>query len=225
MKILLIEDEVQLSKSILSYLKNEKYSCDLAKNFREAKEKLELFNYDCILLDITLPDGNGLNLLKFLKEEKKSDGVIIISAKNSLDDKIEGLQLGADDYLPKPFHLAELGARISSVIRRRQFSGNSSIVINDLEIDTASKSIKFKSKTIDFTRKEFDILLYLSVNKNRIISKNAIAEHIAEDNIDFFDNFDFLYAHVKNIKKKLDKVGAKDCIKSVYGMGYKIEEL
>lgn len=133
------------------------------------------------------------------------------------------MQLGADDYLPKPFHLAELGARIFSVIRRRQFKGNSTILINDLEIDTDSKIILFNKKTVDFTRKEYDILLYLSVNKNRIISKNAIAEHIAEDNIDFFDNFDFLYAHIKNIKKKLAKMGAKDCIKSVYGMGYKIE--
>ena len=223
MKILLIEDEDQLSKSILEYLKNEKYSCDIAPTFEIAKEKLDQFEYYCILLDITLPDGNGLNLLKFLKEEKKSDGVIIISAKNSLDDKIQGLKLGADDYLPKPFHLSELGARIASVIRRRQFKGNSNILINDLEIDTTSKSISFKGKPIDFTRKEFDILLYLSVNKNRIISKNAIAEHIAEDNIEFFDNFDFLYAHVKNIKKKLAGIGAQDCIKSVYGMGYKIE--
>lgn len=223
MKILIIEDEVQLSKSILSYLKDEKYSCELAEDFASAKEKLEFYNYDCILLDITLPDGNGLNLLQFLKDEKKSDGVIIISAKNSLNDKISGLQLGADDYLPKPFHLSELGARISSVIRRRQFQGNSSILINDLEIETDSKIILFNKKPIDFTRKEYDIFLYLSVNKNKIISKNAIAEHIAEDNIDFFDNFDFLYAHIKNIKKKLGNVGAQDCIKSVYGMGYKIE--
>ena len=223
MKILIIEDEVQLSKSILSYLKDEKYSCELAEDFASAKEKLEFYNYDCILLDITLPDGNGLNLLQFLKDEKKSDGVIINSAKNSLNDKISGLQLGADDYLPKPFHLSELGARISSVIRRRQFKGNSSILINDLEIDTDSKIILFNKKPIDFTRKEYDIFLYLSVNKNKIISKNAIAEHIAEDNIDFFDNFDFLYAHIKNIKKKLGNVGAHDCIKSVYGMGYKIE--
>ena len=225
MKILLIEDEVQLSKSILSYLKDEKYSCDLAEDFASAQEKLEFYDYDCILLDITLPDGNGLNLLQFLKDEKKSDGVIIISAKNSLDDKISGLQLGADDYLPKPFHLSELGARISAVIRRRQFKGKSNININDLEIDTDSKTIFFNKKPLDFTRKEFDILLYLAVNKNRTISKNAIAEHIAEDNIDFFDNFDFLYAHIKNIKKKLASIGAQDCIKSVYGMGYKIEEL
>lgn len=223
MKILLIEDEDQLSKSILEYLKSGKYSCEVAKNYVDAQEKLESFDYDCILLDITLPDGNGLNLLKFLKDENKSDGVIIISAKNSLDDKISGLQLGADDYLPKPFHLAELGARISSVIRRRQFKGNSSILINDLEIDTDSKTILFNKKPIDFTRKEYDIFLYLTVNKNKIISKNAIAEHIAEDNIDFFDNFDFLYAHIKNIKKKLTKIGAQDCIKSAYGMGYKME--
>lgn len=223
MKILLIEDEKQLSKSILSYLKNEKYTCELAENFENAKEKLELFDYDCILLDITLPDGNGLHLLQLLKDEKKADGVIIISAKNSLDDKITGLNLGADDYLPKPFHLSEMGARISSVIRRRQFKGSSVIEINDLAIDADSKIISFKNIPIDFTRKEYDILLYLAVNKNKIVSKNAIAEHIAEDNIEYFDNFDFLYAHIKNIKKKLTSIGAQDCIKSVYGMGYKIE--
>lgn len=223
MKILLIEDERQLSKSILSYLKNEKYTCELAENFESAKEKLELFDYDCILLDITLPDGNGLHLLQLLKDEKKADGVIIISAKNSLDDKITGLNLGADDYLPKPFHLSELGARIASVIRRRQFKGSSVIEINDLAIDADSKIITFKNIPIDFTRKEYDILLYLAVNKNKIVSKNAIAEHIAEDNIEYFDNFDFLYAHIKNIKKKLTSAGAQDCIKSVYGMGYKIE--
>ncbi|QBO58776.1 response regulator transcription factor [Chryseobacterium salivictor] len=225
MKILLIEDERQLSKSILTYLKNEKYSCDLAENFETAQEKLELYEYDCILLDLTLPDGSGLQLLKQLKENKKSDGVIIISAKNSLDDKISGLQLGADDYLAKPFHLSELGARISAVIRRKHFKGNSSITVNDLEIHSEAKLISFQGKPIDFTRKEFDILLYLAVNKNRIISKNAIAEHIAEDNIQFFDNFDFLYAHIKNIKKKLAAIGAQDCIKSVYGMGYKLEAL
>ncbi|MGA9213250.1 response regulator transcription factor [Kaistella sp.] len=225
MKILLIEDEEQLSKSILTYLKNEKYICELANNFETAQEKLELYEYDCVLLDITLPDGNGLHLLKQLKEDEKSDGVIIISAKNSLDDKINGLQLGADDYLAKPFHLSELGARISAVIRRRQFKGNTSIIVNDLEINTDSKLITYHGKQIDFTRKEFDILLYLSVNKNRTISKNAIAEHIAEDNIQFFDNFDFLYAHIKNIKKKLASSGAQDYIKSVYGMGYKLEAL
>lgn len=223
MKILLIEDEAQLSKSILSYLKDEKYTCELAEDFASALEKLENYDYDCVLLDITLPDGNGLNLLKFLKNENKSDGVIIISAKNSLDDKIGGLQLGADDYLPKPFHLSELGARISSVIRRRQFQGHVAILINDLQINTESKSISFANKTIDFTRKEYDIMLYLAVNKNKTVSKSAIAEHIAEDNIDFFDNFDFLYAHIKNIKKKIAAVGAQDCLKSVYGMGYKIE--
>ncbi|TXF74841.1 response regulator transcription factor [Chryseobacterium sp.] len=223
MKILLIEDEEQLSKSILVYMKSEKYVCELAEDFEEAKEKLECYDYDCILLDITLPNGNGLHLLKQLKDEKKTDGVIIISAKNSLDDKINGLQWGADDYLAKPFHLSELGARISAVIRRRQFKGNSSILINDLEINAETKLISHHGRPIDLTRKEFDILLYLSVNKNRIISKTAIAEHIAEDNIQFFDNFDFLYAHIKNLKKKLALAGAKDCIKSVYGMGYKLE--
>ncbi|QOW09575.1 response regulator transcription factor [Kaistella flava (ex Peng et al. 2021)] len=223
MKILLVEDEKELSKSILAYLKSENYTCELAEDFSSAREKTELYDYDCILLDISLPDGSGLNLLKELKNENKTDGVIIISAKNSLDDKIEGLQLGADDYLPKPFHLSELGARISAIIRRRKFNGNDHLIINNLVIDTSAKTISHQNTIIDFTKKEYDLMLYFAVNKNRVISKNAIAEHLSQENTDFFDNFDFLYAHIKNIKKKLASAGADDMIKSVYGMGYKLE--
>lgn len=221
MKLLIVEDEKELSKSIVAYLKQENYLCEIAPDFKTALDKTESFDYDCILLDITLPDGNGLNVLKELKADNKTDGVIIISAKNSIDDRIAGLNLGADDYLAKPFHLSELSARIAAVIRRRRFDGNKILVMNELTIDTLAKTVSVNSKGVDLTRKEYDLLLYLVSNKNRVVSKNAIAEHLSGDEADVFDNFDFIYAHMKNLKRKMEQSGCEDYIKSVYGMGYK----
>lgn len=221
MKILIIEDERELSKSIVTYLKQENYLCEIAPDFKTAMDKTESFDYDCILLDISLPDGNGLTVLKELKANKKTDGVIIISAKNSIDDRIAGLNLGADDYLSKPFHLSELSARISAVIRRRRFDGNKVIVLNEITIDTVAKMVAINHVGLDLTRKEYDLLLYLVSNKNRVISKNAIAESISGEGADLYDNFDFIYAHMKNLKKKLTAAGCEDYIKSIYGMGYK----
>jgi DNA-binding response OmpR family regulator len=182
-----------------------------------------LHDYDCILLDITLPDGNGLKILEHLKRDGKLDGVIIISAKNSIDDKIAGLNLGADDYLPKPFHLAELGARVSAVIRRKRFGGSNSITLHEITIDLLGKSVSVSGKMIDLTRKEYDLLLFVMSNKNRVVTKNAIAEHLSGDDADVFDNFDFIYAHMKNLKKKLMEANCPDYIKTVYGLGYKFE--
>lgn len=223
MKVLIIEDEKELSKSIVTYLKQENYLCEIAPDFKTAIEKTESFDYDCIMLDITLPDGNGLNVLRELKADKKTDGVIIISAKNSIDDRIAGLNLGADDYLAKPFHLSELSARIAAVIRRRRFDGNKVIVLNEITIDTLAKTVSINGKGIELTRKEYDLLLYLVSNKNRVVSKNAIAEHLSGDEADVFDNFDFIYAHIKNLKKKMIQGGCEDYLKSVYGMGYKFD--
>ncbi len=223
MKILIVEDEKELSKSIIAYLKAENYSCELVNDVRTAIEKTEVYDYDCILLDISLPDGNGLTILKELKANKKSDGVIIISAKNSIDDKIAGLNLGADDYLPKPFHLSELSARIAAVIRRRRFDGKKVLMLNEISIDTLAKTIQVNNKSVDVTRKEYDLLLYLAANKNRVISKNAIAEHLSGEEAETFDSFDFIYAHIKNLKKKMAQAGCADYIKSIYGMGYKFE--
>lgn len=223
MKVLIIEDEKELSKSIVAYLKQESYLCEVAPDFKTAMEKTESFDYDCILLDISLPDGNGLNVLKELKANNKTDGVIIISAKDSIDDRIAGLNLGADDYLPKPFHLSELSARIAAVIRRRRFEGNKVIILNELTIDTLAKMVSIHNVALDLTRKEYDLLLYLVSNKNRVISKNAIAEHISGDEADVFDNFDVIYAHIKNLKKKLIQARCTDYIRSVYGMGYKFQ--
>ena len=223
MKVLIVEDEKELSKSMVTYLKAESYSCELASDVKSALDKTEAYDYDCILLDITLPDGNGLTILKELKANKKADGVIIISAKNSIDDRIAGLNLGADDYLAKPFHLSELSARIAAVIRRRRFDGNTVLTLNEIVIYTLAKTVHVNNINVDTTRKEYDLLLYLAANKNRVISKNAIAEHLSGGEADVFDNFDFIYAHIKNLKKKLTAAGCEDYIKSIYGMGYKFE--
>ena len=223
MKILIIEDEKELSKSIVAYLKAESYQCEVAGDVRTSMDKTESFDYDCILLDISLPDGNGLTVLKELKANKKTDGVIIISAKNSIDDKITGLNMGADDYLPKPFHLSELSARIAAVIRRRRFDGNKVLLLNEISIDTVAKTLQINNTTVDITRKEYDLLLYLAANKNRVVSKNAIAEHLSGSESDSFDSFDFIYAHIKNLKKKMTQAGCSEYIKSIYGMGYKFD--
>lgn len=221
MKILIIEDEAALSASMMTYLQKENYYCDLARNIHEGRNRMESFDYDCVLLDISLPDGNGLQLLKELKADGKMEGVIIISAKNSLDDRIAGLNLGADDYLPKPFHLSELSARVAAVVRRRRFQGSTIIVLNELTIDIVAKTISVNEAAVEVTRKEFELLLYLVSNKNRVVSKNAIAENLSGDDAHLYDNFDFIYAHMKNLKRKLSNAGCNDYIRSIYGMGYK----
>lgn len=223
MKILIIEDEQELAKSMKQYLRQESYVVEVAYTAREALEKVLMHEYDCILLDITLPDGNGLSILEKLKTENKLDGVIIVSARNSLDDKIKGLNLGADDYLAKPFHLSEMGARISAIIRRKRFEGNNAIAFHELTIDLIGNVVSVNKLPVELTRKEYDLLLFLVSNKNRVVSKNAIAEHISGDVAEVFDNFDFIYAHMKNLKKKLTESGCADYIKTVYGIGYKFE--
>ena len=223
MRILIVEDEKQLAESIVHYLEGESYSCETAFDFDRAMEKISLYNYDCILLDITLPDGNGLTLLKELKKQNKAGGIIIISAKNSLDDKIAGLEIGADDYLPKPFHLAELGARIKALIRRNKFDGSSVIALGNLSLDVPGKVTTIGQNKLDLTKSEFELLLFLISNKNKVISREAIGEHLSGDDADRFDNYDFVYSHIKNLKKKMTEAGGIDNIKTVYGLGYKFE--
>jgi len=223
MKILIVEDEREMANGIVQYLRQESYVCEMAYTAKEAEEKIMVYDYDCILLDITLPDGNGLKILEKLKEVGKLEGVIIISARNSIDDKIKGLNLGADDYLPKPFHLAELGARVSAVIRRKRFGGSNSISLHEITIDLLGKSVTVNGQPVDLTRKEYDLLLFVISNKNRVVTKNAIAEHLSGDDADVFDNFDFIYAHMKNLKKKLTEANCPDYIKTIYGLGYKFE--
>lgn len=224
MKFLIVEDEEGLRKSIDQYLTAEGNICDWASSYEQGYQKLSLYDYDCVLLDLTLPDGEGLQLLKYLKKVNKSDGVLIISARDSLDQKIAGLSMGADDYLIKPFHLSELYARIMAIVRRRNFNGNSLVKFNELEIDTISKELKVNNKLIYLTRKEFDLLLYFVTNKNKVISKSAAVVHIWGDEADMADSFDFIYTHIKNVRKKLTDAGCKDYFQSVYGIGYKFTE-
>ena len=221
MKILIIEDERELSSSICTYFATEQFICETAFDYATALEKISLYEYACIVLDITLPGGSGLDILKELKKQDKADGVIIISAKNALDDKIYGLKAGADDYLTKPFHMPELGARVAAIIRRKSFGGKNNIVFNELHIDLNEKQVSVAGKIVELTKKEYDLLLYFISNKNKVISKAAIAEHLWGDNMDLADNYDFIYTHVKNLRKKILQAGAPDYIKSVYGMGYK----
>lgn len=224
MKILIIEDEVELLIAISNFLIKENYICELAENFRKADEKLSIYEYDLILLDISLPDGNGLELLRTIKKHQIKSGVIIISAKNSTDDKINGLDLGADDYLTKPFQLSELNSRIKAVLRRRHFDGSSIIDFNEILVDTDSKTITIYEKEVTLTKKEYDLLLFFIINKNRVLTKEAIAEHLWEDNIDLSDSFDFIYTHLNNIRRKIRIAGGNDYIKTIYGMGYKFTD-
>ncbi|MEP6750049.1 MAG: response regulator transcription factor [Bacteroidota bacterium] len=221
MKVLIIEDEKELSDSVCAYLNSESFICETAYDFATAIEKISLYDYTCIILDITLPGGSGLDILKELKANNKTDGVLIISARNSVDDKIYGLKTGADDYLTKPFHLPELGARVDAIIRRKIYGGQNDITIGDLILNIPDKTASVKDKPIDLTRMEYNLLLYFTGNKNRVISKGAMAEHLWGDDMDLAGNYDFLYTHIKNLRKKLLQAGCPDYIKSVYGLGYK----
>lgn len=223
MKILIVEDEKELAQDIVNYLSGQNYVCEVAENYNQATDKIAVYQYDCILLDIMLPDGNGLALLELLKEENKQDGVIIISAKNSIEDKVKGLQIGADDYLAKPFHHSELSARIHSLIRRKQFNSSNIVQQNEITIDLLGKTVKVNDVEISLTKKEIDLLLFFIGNKNRVVSKGALAEHLSGDIADMFDNHDFVYAHVKNLKMKLTKANYGNYIKTIYGTGYKWE--
>lgn len=222
MKLLVIEDNLDLAESIKEFLSKENYIIDVIHNFADAEEKINLYEYDCALIDLMLPDGSGLDLVKKLNSIQPKSGIIIITAKDGLDDKLTGLELGADDYLTKPFHLAELNARIKSVIRRRVFDGNNEIVMNEIKIDTQTREVKINSTSIELTRREFDILLFFISNKDRVLTKESIVEHVWGDNSSAFDNFDFVYTHIKNLRKKIIEAGCNDYIQSVYGIGYKL---
>ena len=220
MKILLIEDEPELRKSIKQYLYQEGYVVESASDFVKATEKTEVYDYDCVLVDITLPKGSGLDIVKRLKENNSKAGIIIISAKNSSSDKIKGLDLGADDYLSKPFDLAELNSRIKALIRRRNFDGNKSIVVNEISILPDQRQVNVNNELVSLTAKEYDLLLFFISNKNRVVSKNTIAEHLWGDDSDQMDSHDFIYVHLRNLRKKLMDKGCTDYVQTIYGIGY-----
>lgn len=220
MKILLIEDEAELRKTIKHYLHQEGYVVESAADFNKASEKAGVYDYDCILVDITLPKGSGLDIVKQLKDKGSKAGIIIISAKNSSTDKIKGLDLGADDYLAKPFDLAELNSRIKALIRRRNFDGNKSIIVNEIEISPEQRQVKVNGESVTLTAKEYDLLLFFISNKNRVVSKNTIAEHLWGDDSDQMDSHDFIYVHLRNLRKKLMEKGCTDYVQTIYGIGY-----
>jgi DNA-binding response OmpR family regulator len=224
MKVLIIEDEPALSESINSYLSASGIMCEVAPDLNTALDKATMHEYDCILLDLMLPGGDGLTILKALRAEGKSDGVIIISAKNTLETRIEGLIAGADDYLVKPFHLSELLARIQALVRRKNYNGTNRIVFNEITIDLNANRVQVNGEEIELTKMEYELLLYFIANKNKLLSRAAIAEHLSGDMADMLDNHNFVYAHVKNLKKKLSSGNCPNYIKTVYGLGYAWKE-
>lgn len=223
MKLLIVEDEPELAAGLDSYLRGQHFVCELAATCDQAQEKMLLYDYDCILLDLTLPGGDGLALLRELKQQRPEAGVIITSARNAVDDRIVGLQLGADDYLPKPFHLPELSARIAALVRRRNYQGTNILQVYDLRVDVQARQATVAERPLNLTRTEFDLLLLLLANQGRVISKSAIAEHLSGDAAEQFDTFESVYAHVKNLKRKLTEAGAANYIRMVYGLGYRFD--
>lgn len=222
MKILIIEDDPSLSEIMTTFLEKERYIVEVAETLRNALYKIYDYDYDCILLDIMLPDGDGLTLLKKLREMDKSKNVIILSAKDSVDDKVAGLELGADDYLAKPFYLAELNARIKNVLRRKTLNGDTFVTIENVRINTDSFEAFVNDKKLELNRKEYDILLYFMTHPNHLIDKTRLAESVWGDYIDQVENFDFIYAQIKNLRKKMNESGTNIEIKAIYGLGYKL---
>lgn len=222
MKLLIIEDERQLSDDIVSFLSREDYLCEQAFCMSEAINKVNNYEYDCILLDLMLPDGgSGMDILHLVKQNAPQTGVIIISAKDSLEDKVEGLKIGADDYLPKPFHLPELSMRIFALLRRKNFNSANRLDTGGITIDLLARRVSVGKQTLDLTKSEYDVLLFLVENRRRVVSKSALAEHLSGDMADMMGDFNFVYAHIKNLKAKLTEAGVTDCIKTYYGTGYR----
>lgn len=221
MKVLVVEDNIELSKNLESYLSKEGSICETAFTYNQAIDKIISYNYDVIILDLMLPDGNGLDVLTALKEESSEAGVLIASAKNSLEDKLKGLDLGADDYITKPYHLSELNARIKAIYRRKNFQNRKYIECREIKIDTDACDVFVSETLIDLTKKEYELLVYFISNQNRVVTKQSIAEHLWGDHADFYDSFDFVYQHIKNLRKKIIGAGGGDYINTIYGMGYK----
>lgn len=222
MKILLIEDEKGLREVIQQTLESEKYIVETASDFQSGLYKIGSYDYDCILVDIMLPGGNGLDLVREIKAMGKTEALIIISAKDAIDDKVAGLDLGADDYLTKPFHLAELHARIKAAIRRKSYNGSNNIAVNNIVLYPDDRSVTINNSNLALNRKEYDLLYYFVINPERLINKTALAEYVWGDNIDQADNLDFVYSQIKNLRKKLRDAGAEADIQAIYGMGYKL---
>lgn len=225
MNLLVIEDEIDLLESITEFLTSENFTVEAVSSYTAAEDKVEFYDYDCVIVDIGLPGGSGLDIIRTLKRKNRDAGVIIISAKDSLNDKLSGLDIGADDYLTKPFHLSELNARIKSIIRRRGLRGQNEARFNEITIQFDNHQVFVNENELTLTRKEYDLLLYFLMNKDKVLNKEVIAEHLWGDNMSLMcDSFDFIYSHIKNLRKKLIDKGCKDYVKTVYGIGYKFTD-
>ena len=223
MKILIIEDEIALSDAIFQYLTDEGYVCEAAYDYNTAAEHLDIHFYDCILVDINLPGGSGLDLIRQVKKDNKKMGIIIISARDSVENRIEGLEIGADNYLTKPFHLAELNAHLKSINRRINFDGDNQILVNEIKILPDSHQVFVNENELQLTKKEYELLQFFIANKNKVITKTGLAQHLWGDYMDIADSYNFIYGHIKNLRKKLIKKGCTDYIKTIYGVGYKFD--
>jgi DNA-binding response OmpR family regulator len=223
MKILIVEDETKLARSIYDFLKKEEnMDCDLAFTYQEGVRNIRDNEYDCVILDITLPDGNGLKLINHLKDDNSNSGILIISARNSIENKIEGLNLGADDYIAKPFHLSELNARVKSILRRRNFNGETVLRFDEIRIYPNEHQAYVNDSLLNLTPKEYNLLIYFMANKNRVITKESLVDHFWEDNFEQTASYDLIYTHIKNLRHKILEKSDTDYIKTVYGIGYKL---
>ena len=224
MRILLVEDERLLLRNTEAQLKSAGFDVELALTFTIAKTKIETLKLDCVVLDLGLPDGDGMELINILKKQQPKAGLIIVSAKATLDDRLIGLNKGADDYLIKPFHMSELMARLNSILRRNFYEGNSQMLFNEIKIDTLSRKVTVLENQIDLTKSEYELLLFFIINKDKVLSKHAIGEHLLGEHADLLEGFDAIYSHIKNLRKKIIATGGADYIQTVYGIGYKFSE-
>jgi DNA-binding response OmpR family regulator len=225
MKILVIEDEKGLAESITDYLTKEGFVCEVAHTYWQADEKVRLHQYDCTIVDLMLPGGEGFGLIQTLKKIAVSTGIIIISARHALEDKLKGLEIGSDDYLTKPFHLSELNARVKSLIRRRHFGGNPEISFHEIRVQPQSRMVYVGGQETPLSKKEYDLLLYFLSNIELSLTKEAIAEHLWGDHMDSADSLDLVYSQIKNLRRKLLEKGSRDYIQSIYGIGYKFGKI
>jgi DNA-binding response OmpR family regulator len=221
LKILVIEDERVLAESIVSHLGKEGFVVESVFSYNDAVEKVNLYEYDCVVVDINLLGGTGFDIVEMLKRIKASSGIIIVSARDALEDRIRSLEIGSDDYLTKPFHLSELNARVKAILRRRNFGGNNEISYEKLRVNYNTRRVFVGETEITLSKKEYDLLLYFMSNVDIALTKASIAEHLWGDNIDSVDSFDILYSHIKNLRKKLTDGGSREVIHSIYGIGYK----
>ena len=224
MKLLIVEDNIRLAHDMSQFLSDHGFIAEIAETYHEASEKLDIYQYDLVLLDLGLPDGDGLNLIREIKSGAADTGILILTAKDAIEDKVKGLDLGADDYMTKPFHKAELNARIRSLLRRNKFNRSNILQVNEIKVDFIAMQAYVNDKSLSLTRKEYDLLLYFMQNPNRMLTKESIAEHLWGDHIDQADSFDFIYNHIKNLRKKITQAGGKNYIKAMYGMGYKFSK-